>query len=247
MTLDEARGIGRDGPVRREVRRPRARRRRSATGPASCAAARTSPRSASSAWSSCSPSPRSAPACAGSRRSSASTPTASSPARRLLVCQLSDLLKGRRRSSPTASPSCSPAQGRREGDRSGRRRCSSPPPVSSRPPATSAACLRQPRARRGRRRRRAAQLVLDVRGRLATTGPSARFDGGRGQRPPARHRATNEAARERGLKAGAFAAHRRPVSAAVAAARTTSPRAAAPTSEVAATLGRREQQCRGGA
>ena len=70
----------RDGAVRREVRRRRSGWSRSATTPASCAAAPTWPAPASSAWSRSCTRRRSAPAYAGSRRWSAWTRSASWPA-----------------------------------------------------------------------------------------------------------------------------------------------------------------------
>ena len=67
----------------------------SATSPRSCAAAPTSTTPPSSAWSSCSASRRSAPACAASRPWSASTPTTSWPASTRSSPSSPELVKGR--------------------------------------------------------------------------------------------------------------------------------------------------------
>ena len=70
----------RDGAVRREVRRPGAGRRGRRLRPRALRRHPRRRRRRSSAWSSCSASPRSAPACAGSRRWSGWTRSATSPA-----------------------------------------------------------------------------------------------------------------------------------------------------------------------
>ena len=207
---------------------------RSATGRASSAAAPTRSAPASSAWSRSSASRRSAPACAGSRRWSASTPTSFLAREHALVAQLTEALKVRPEELPERVAALTSRLREVEKDLekvrsepgAGRRPPSWPPTptdvfgvgvVTHRAPdGTAADDLRR--------------LVLDVRGRIPGERPAAVAGGRRRERPAGRGR--------RGQRRRAASGASRPASwcgwppacsAAVAAARTTSPRAAAPT------------------
>ena len=98
---------------------------RSATTPASCAAARTCTAPGSSAWSSCSRRARSAPGCAGSRRWSGSTRSATSPASTCWSPSSPSSSRRGPRSCPSGSAAWSSGCGRPSGSwrRSARTRC----------------------------------------------------------------------------------------------------------------------------
>ena len=207
---------------------------RSATTPASSAAARTPPAPASSAWSSCCRRPRSAPACAASRASSASTPTRYLAREHVLLAQLAVVAS---RCRPRRCPD-------RVAATVARLREVEKELAQLRAGAGAAAGGRVRRRRPGRLRRRrtsasrrpparpatsCAQLALDVRGRIAAERPGVVLVAAGGERVTL-VAAVNDAGRARGLSANARAARgRRRPSTARAAARTTSPRAAAPT------------------
>ena len=233
MTPGGGREVRRDGAVRREVRRRGARRSRSATGRASSAAARTPAGPASSAWSSCSASPRSAPAYAGWRRWSAATPTGSWPASTCSSRSSATLLKVRpeqlpERVSATSSTGC--ARRRRRSRRSASASCSPPAATlaAGAEDVHGVAFVGPPRRRRRRRRRAHAGAR---RARPAARRPARRGRASSASRTASRRswwRSTTPRA-SAGSAPTPWSGRPAPSSAAPVAARTTSPRAAAPT------------------
>ena len=204
----------------------------SATGPASSAVARTPTAPASSAWSSCSARARSVPAYDGSRRWSAATPTASSP-----VSTCSSPSSARRsRCAPSSCPSASTtsstgsatAEKEIEQVRLQQLLASAGQLVDARRGPRRGLLRRAPR-RGGQRRRRAHPRARRARpdaGRPAGRGRGHRLR--RAASPPSWWPSTTP--RERPASRRTRWCARPPrCSAARAAARTTSPRAVAPT------------------